>query len=452
MTNMRKALLAGLTLLCGTSVALAGGLYTNGVNQAGQAPYANTIPLTGNETIPADTNLGQGAQPQSEAITVNQLMANQLSLPAKGNVLIGGDASTNLWQRGTTGSSVTTTVTFGGPDRWAYWSGTNTAMTVTQSNTAAALPQGYSQTFRMQRTASQTGVVQMCMAQEIESANVYQFQGTTAELDFHAYTGANFSPAAPYNMTAYIVYGTGTDEGMSKLAWGLNAGGGGSTAWAGQANATAAVISLGGVSTAGRYAAVAAIPATATELAVALCYTPVGTAGTTDAIYFAGIQLTRNNAITAYASTTVGYNATTAPFALSSFDRRVQGLETLYQQRYYYQITESSTAIRVEGICAMSTSSIANCLINFPTTMRVAPTMTYATGFEASATTASSSATACTNITTSATLTGSAASPQSVIIDCASSAGFGAAGTSGFIWDVGTGSPSGAIKANAEMT
>ena len=42
------------------------------------------------------------------------------------NWLIGGDATTNLFQRATTGSSVTTTLTYGGPDRWAYWSGTNT--------------------------------------------------------------------------------------------------------------------------------------------------------------------------------------------------------------------------------------------------------------------------------------------------------------------------------------
>jgi hypothetical protein len=53
------------------------------------------------------------------------------------NALIGGDATTNLWQRATTGSSVTTTITYGGPDRWAYWSGTSTAMTVSRSSTAA---------------------------------------------------------------------------------------------------------------------------------------------------------------------------------------------------------------------------------------------------------------------------------------------------------------------------
>lgn len=48
-----------------TTAAIAGGLYTNGL------PSATSI--TGNETIPADTNLPSGANPQTEAITVNQL-------------------------------------------------------------------------------------------------------------------------------------------------------------------------------------------------------------------------------------------------------------------------------------------------------------------------------------------------------------------------------------------
>lgn len=34
---------------------------------------AASLPLTGSETIPADTNLSQGRQPQTELITVNQL-------------------------------------------------------------------------------------------------------------------------------------------------------------------------------------------------------------------------------------------------------------------------------------------------------------------------------------------------------------------------------------------
>ena len=46
--------------------ALAAGLLTNGLPAA-------TAPLTGNETLPADTNLPQGLNPASEAITLGQL-------------------------------------------------------------------------------------------------------------------------------------------------------------------------------------------------------------------------------------------------------------------------------------------------------------------------------------------------------------------------------------------
>ncbi len=239
-----KRILLGAAL----AAALSSASFAAGMFPGYPAP---TLPLTGNESVPADTELPGGQNPQTVLIPAMTLAGYMGSLPSKANVLIGGDATTNLFQRGTTGASQTTTVAYGGPDRWAYWSGTGTAMTVSRDSTAADLPSNYQYAFKMARTASQTGVIQMCMAQEIESANAYQFAGQTAELDFHAVTGANFS-AAGANMTAYIVTGTSTDEGMQKLAWGLNAGGGGSTAWTGQTNATAAVISLGAVSTAGR--------------------------------------------------------------------------------------------------------------------------------------------------------------------------------------------------------
>ena len=81
-------------------------------------------------------------------------------------------------------------------------------MTVTRSNTAAALPVGTQQTFRMQRTAAQAGLVQMCMLQEITSQNSTYLAGHTVEADFNVYTGANFSATG---LNAYIITGTGTD-------------------------------------------------------------------------------------------------------------------------------------------------------------------------------------------------------------------------------------------------
>lgn len=315
------------------------------------------------------------------------------------NALIGGDATTNLFQRATTGSSVTTTVTYGGPDRWAYWSGTSTAMTVSRDSTAADLPTtGYKYAFKMARTSGQTGVVQVCMMQEVESANAYQFQGQTAELDFHAVTGATFSPASG-NIQAYIITGTGVDEGVAGSAsgaFGLNAGGGGSGGWTGQVNWAATIAA--GVGTNARYTIAAPIPAGATEIGVAICFTPVGTAGANDYVALSGIQLTRNSALTSL----VAANASGTATALNvndarakGFSRRSQASETVLQQRYFYSITETAT-ITPRAFCHVtSANSVMQCGINFPVPMRIAPTATYAAGFAGFTTTAETTATNC---------------------------------------------------------
>ena len=310
------------------------------------------------------------------------------------NFIIGGDAGTNLWQRNTTGSSVTTTVTYGGPDRFAYWSGASTAITVTRSNTAAALPTGSQYAFRLQRTASQTGVVQSCLAQEISSQNSYYLQGHTVEADLNVYTGANFSATA---MNVYVVYGTSTDEGMTNLAYGLNAGGGGSSGWTGQTNATAGLVSGLAVSTAYRVAAVASIPSTATEVAVVLCYTPTGTAGTTDALYFQNIELRKADYLSAFASSTVGYtvnssNVITATIngvvqnaIIPPFSRRPSAVDALLQYQYYWQINEPA-ASKAVGNGNYQTATICDVQVPLPVTMRAAPTLTIGGTAESNAT------------------------------------------------------------------
>ena len=246
MEKVTKKTILGLALsLALANPALAAGFFTNGLPPAGGTQYPGTLPLTGLETIPADTNLTGGQNPASESISTGQLAQYVGSAGSNSpNLLIGGDAGTNLWQRGTTGSSVTTTTTYGGPDRFAYWSGTNTAMTVSRDSAATDVPSGFGYAFKVARTAGQTGVVPVCVEQALQSSWAISLAGQTVEFDFNAYTGATFS-AAGANVTAYVVTGTGTDESAAKLAYGINAGGGGGSAWAGQANATAAVISLG---------------------------------------------------------------------------------------------------------------------------------------------------------------------------------------------------------------
>lgn len=73
MSLMKKSALLIGALVLATGVAYAGGFFTNGLPVAGQSPYTTTLPLTGLERIPADTQLSGGASPQSEAITTAQL-------------------------------------------------------------------------------------------------------------------------------------------------------------------------------------------------------------------------------------------------------------------------------------------------------------------------------------------------------------------------------------------
>ena len=216
------------------------------------------------------------------------------------------------------------------------------------------------------------------MAQEVETVNAYQYQGQTAELDFHAVAGANYSSAASA-LTAYIITGTGTDEGLSKMAFAFNAGGGGSSTWAGQATTVADVATIG--TTIDRYAAIGTIPSTATEIAVMFCYTPVGTAGTNDYVALSGIQLTRNPALAAKATTTVAISCTTGGILCSSFDRRPQATETGLQERYAFAInegTQTAGSIVLGGGTALGTSTTCSINVTFPVTMRAAPTYTNA--------------------------------------------------------------------------
>lgn len=300
------------------------------------------------------------------------------------NYLIGGKADTNLWQVATTGASVTTTLSYGGPDMWAYWSGTNTAMTLSKVTTAAALPVGSRNVFRMQRTSGQTGVVQMCAANEISTINASGLQGLTVEADLNVYTGANFSGTG---MTAYIVTGTAADEGTVNLAFGLNAGGGGSGGWTGQANATAAVIPLAAVSTAYRVAAVATIPAAALEAAVVICYTPVGTAGTTDALYFDNVQLRRKGTLSNFVNTTAGYvlngsvmsaliNGTTQYATIPGYAFRQATDEANLQYASLYVVPEVDTAGAVQGPAGVyDTTTTCSIAFPLPVQMRAVPTL-----------------------------------------------------------------------------
>jgi len=338
-------------------------------------------------TVPQVTQIGAGdlfldivggsPQANNQYATAAQLgtYGNTLTGGNAENAIVGGDFGTNLFQRGTSVGSITTTALYTA-DRWIAWSGTATTLTVTQQTGAGDITARYSASLRVNK-GSGAGVVQSCIAQEIESVNSYRFQGTTAEFDFHAKAGANFS-AASSNLQVSIVYGTGVDEGTSKLAFQFNGGGGGSSTWAGQTNAASNLlvpITTGWA----RYTVVAAIPATATELAVIICYTPVGTGVAGDWFEFTGAQLVVNPALTAAAGA-AGAVLSPNDSRAKAFYHRPQEIETALQQRYTYSINErnSAGAVQTPLGSAQGTTTTCTMYIPFPVVMRAAPTYTNA--------------------------------------------------------------------------
>jgi hypothetical protein len=414
--KLKRTILAAIGAVALAGIALAQPVITR-VTSIGSSDLIQVIP---------------GGAPSAQSVYATSALLGNYSETLVGNnpenALIGGDATTNLWQRATTGSSVTTTATYGGPDRWTYWSGTNTAMTVSRTTTAADLPSAlnYKSGFKMARTAAQTGVVEVCMLQALETANSLQFSGQTAEIDFHATAGATFTGASSA-MKVYLVTGTGTDESAANAAYTVNAGGGGS-AWTGGV-ATGVSVTIGTANQ--RYTVAIPVPSATTQVAVALCWTPVGTAGASDYIAFSGIQLTRNSALTTVAGT-AGVALSVNDTRAKAFARRTQAAETAMQQRYFYKIAESA-ALFVVAPCAAIDVTHTNCIVQMPVTMRIAPTGTFTAGFATPTSTTQATLGNCSALALATTVTSAVASLNQYLVNCTATT-IPAAGIASFLY------------------
>ena len=354
-----KKIIASLLLVAGTASA--------------QTYPIPQLPSVGSGDLFQDVQNGVPSVP-STYVSATTLGNYAATLPGNNaeNTLIGGDFSLNLFQRGTSvvvASPANVTYT---ADRWFAWGGTNTPVTVSQSTDA---PTNFLDSVKINK-ASGTGVKQVCFAQEVESANATRYQGLTAELSFHAKAGSGFS-AANSNLAVYILTGTGTDEGSSNAAYSINTGGGSSTAWTGATVLGGTNGYLVPINTAWiRYTVAAPIPTGTTELAVAICYTPVGTGSSTDWFELAGVQLDPNSALTAAAGSSGAYIGAADPRA-KVFVRRQFEAEVGLQQRYAYSISESGTTGALESAAGYYLTA-TTCTINFtfPVQMRVAPSYT----------------------------------------------------------------------------
>ena len=129
-----------------------------------------------------------------------------------------------------------------------------------------------------------------------------------------------------------------------------------------------------------RYSAAFPVAATTTELGVAYCWTPVGASPSNDYFEFTGAQSTPNSALASVAGTAgaaLNVNDTRA----KSFVRRPVTLENMLQYSFYFLQTEAQGAATVFGTCqGTATSTLANCVVQFPVPMFKTPTLTYTAG------------------------------------------------------------------------
>lgn len=332
-------------------------------------PSGGETAITGIETIPMDTNLPQGQQPQTVVVTAAQLGSYAHGLAVGRNALIGGNFATNLWQRGTTSGDIANTLTYTADRFWAI-GGASSAINVLKEVAAADVPSAqFGASMRFQRKAANADVVALCTGQTLTSLNSQPFAGQGYVYSFYAKKGANFSPAlSDINVT--VASGTGTDGAASGFAAGTQTGAASPT------NAVSQVITTSWT----RYSFSGTFASTATQVGVKKCFTPVGTAGANDWVEFAGEQLE------------IQAPGLTGP---SAFNFVWASTDAQAQLAYTYVVAEPASTVAV-AVGQATTTSIAKYTLQFPVKMRAVPTTTVVTGTFEAAIAGGTAATGCT--------------------------------------------------------
>lgn len=264
-------------------------------------------------------------------------------------------------QRGTaTVTCGTTTIpptTAYGADRWGCNANVTSGAGISQViTTSPAPPAGFPASTKLYRTSGAL-TQPICSMQEISSANTTYMAGQVVTLSFYAAALAGLSADNGNVINAYIFTGTGTDQGLQSFT----ASPAITPAFTGISSVLTQSFTIS--TTFGRYGFSAQIPATATEMAVAICFTPTATgAGATDGFAYTGAQLEIGNGASAY-------------------EFRSYTAELLTAQAYFVQWADNlASTFSLPATCAEITSgTTAACTLILPTTMRTTPTTTVAT-------------------------------------------------------------------------
>lgn len=244
-------------------------------------------------------------------------------------------------------------------DRWAVSTNVASGAGFGQVITATpSPPSGFKQTMKIYRNS---GILTqpICALQEISTNRSIQLQGQQVTLSFYAQALANLAADNSNVINAYVIYGTGSDEGLG--SW--TASPAITPAWTGIASlqpggtiGTATTITTAWA----RYSGTVNIPTTATEVGVLLCFTPTAAAvaGTTDGFAFVGVQLEPGSAA--------------SPFAYLPY------ADELAQAQFYFaQWADVATTTRQYPATCTEITSGTTALCNWllPRSMRVAPTV-----------------------------------------------------------------------------
>ena len=208
------------------------------------------------------------------------------------NALINGQMQ--CWQRGTAFSGIANGLTYTA-DRWVAFVAAGAAQA--QVNQDTSVPEGFRYSLEFGRASGETDNAFQYVCQLLETQDSLQFANKKVTFSFYAKAGANFS-AASSNINVKVSSGTGTDESSATFS------GGPATGFAGNAvivNATQAI-----TTTWTRYTFTGTVSASATQIAVAIGYDPVGTAGADDNFYITGCQLEEGSQATPFENISFG--------------------------------------------------------------------------------------------------------------------------------------------------
>ena len=283
---------------------------------------------------------------------------SQLAFPR--NIIDGGDFTTNPWQRGTSFTSISNTLTYTA-DRWFAVGGVSSSIGVSQVTGVTGVL-GFTQALQFGRANANSNTAAINLGQVVETLDSVRCQGQQVTLSFWAAAGANWSPASG-NLNVLLASGTGTNQSAANLVAGSWTGYASLALTPQQGSAAAAVavnIAQPITSTWTRYAFSATVPNGCTQLGVLLSATPVGTAGAADYVQIMGVQLE------------IGAQAT-------PFEHRDIELELAIAQRYFFNIAEPASGVVVgAGMVAGTNAEVI--FIPLPVQMYKAPTVSVSAG------------------------------------------------------------------------